>query len=159
MECPLCGHDNLQGVDACEECHSPLVEEEGATSYGILNHPISKVNLRTPVIVTPDTTTKEVVRLMKEKNTGCTLIVDKGEVIGIFTERDILRRLAKPEIDLNEFEIKNMMTPSPEVLNEDQTVCNALNKMAMGNYRHVPIKRSNGEFSTFSVRDALRYLF
>ena len=62
-------------------------------------------------------------------------------------------------MDLAEYSIRQLMTPSPEILSEDQTIALALNKMSMGNYRHVPIRRADGSIYMLSVGDVLRYVF
>ena len=87
------------------------------------------------------------------------MIAEGDDFQGIFTERDVLHRLGKEEIDLDDIEIKNVMTPSPEVLKETDSIAFALNMMAMGNFRHVPVRTAEGKYSVFSVKDALRYFF
>ncbi len=166
MECPACGFENLEGADLCDECGVSLTSEDLQTSQasidrkkGIVNDPIQKVSLRDPVLVALDTPVSQVIKQMKQKKVGCALIIEGKNLAGIFTERDILYKIAKPEIDLEEIEIAHVMTPSPEVLDESDTIAYALNKMAMGNFRHVPIQRQDGSFTFFSARDMLRYLF
>lgn len=125
----------------------------------ILSDQIKKLSLRESVIVSPSTPVLEVVKQMKEKHVGCALIVKGKELKGIFTERDVLSRVAIPGMHLNEIQIQEIMTPSPEVLEETDTIAFAINKMSMGNFRHVPIQKSDGSFAVVSVRDVLRYLF
>jgi len=165
MICPQCGFENLEGADVCDECQSSLTEEGGIPTPGagwqkkIMKDAIRKVGVRDPIIVKPDTTVKKVIQEMKEKHIGCALIVEKGNLVGIFTERDVLHRTAQPEMDLADIEIDNVMTATPEILNEKDTVAYAFNKMAMGNFRHVPIQREDGSIYALSVRDLLRYVF
>ena len=165
MECPSCGFSNLAGADVCEECELPLPDtpdKSEPTFVGkthTLEDPISKAGIRPTITATRNTPVSEVINHMREKKIGCALIVEKKEVVGIFTERDVLHKLAKPELDPKEIEIGNFMTASPEVLKDSDTFANALNKMAMGNFRHVPIQKEDGSYAVLSVRDALRYFF
>ena len=91
--------------------------------------------------------------------TGCALIMKNDEVVGIFTRRDVLHRLAKPDLNPANVTIGSVMTPSPEVLLEDNTIACALNKMALESKRHIPIRKADGTTYVFSVRDVLRYFF
>lgn len=125
----------------------------------IITDPIYNVQLPKAAIVHPTASIKFALRKMCGLDQDCVLIVDRGEVVGIFTERDILRKITSPNMDLEEIEIQQLMTPMPEVLYEGDSISFAFNKMAMGNFRHVPIRRQDGTFTIFSVKDALSYLF
>lgn len=165
MNCPACGFENLSGADSCSECQSPLVLEGGAPvakegiQKKIMSDPIKKVGLRNPILAKRNSSVRKVIAEMKSKEVGCVLVVDKNELVGIFTERDILHKLARPNLDLDGIEIEHVMTPSPEVLDESDTIAFALNKMSMGNFRHVPIRKEDNTYTFFSVRDVLRYFF
>ncbi len=164
MECPACGHDNIEGSDFCDECGSSLTEtqvkwrmvESGDRK---ISDPIGQAGMRSAIVVTPDTPMVEVIRQMRDRHRGCALIVEQGNLVGLLTRRDVLHRVAKPNANLTQLEVRNVMSPSPEALRETDSIGSALNKMAMGNYRHVPVKREDGQFAVFSCRDALRYFF
>src|SRR5262249_6391816 len=156
MKCPACGFDNLQGADDCVECYTSLTAESLSVPRGALSDPIKKSGLREPITVKPTTSVLDVVQLMKKKKMGCALVVENVDLLGMFTERDILRNVSDPNADLEHLEVNQVMTPAPEVLNETESISLALNKMAMGNYRHVPVRREDGSYTYFSVRDALR---
>lgn len=166
MKCTACGNENLAGVEYCDACEVTLVHykteapppPEGSGAHRI-NDSIQRAGMRDPVLVKPSTSVRETLLQMKAKNLGCALVVDMARVVGIFTERDVLNRIAKPGFDLNGILVENVMTPTPEVLNETDPIAYALNKMAVGSYRHVPIHKADGTFAVFSVRDALKYFF
>jgi CBS domain-containing protein len=162
MKCPSCGHENLEGYDFCENCLVSLVNSSSTPRFlksDVLKDPLKNAELRVSPIVKPSATVREAIRAMKEKKMGCLLIVNKQELVGIFTERDLLQKLSFPDDDLDGIKIKEVMTPAPEVLDEEQRISAVLNKMSMGNFRHVPIRKEDGSFTYFSVRDALQYLF
>ncbi len=165
MICPSCGKENLAGVDICEFCYSALAGFEitastpGFLRAKVLEEPIKNVGLREAITLPPSATAHEAIQAMKNQSCGCILVVKGQELAGILTERDILRKLSFPDIRLNEIHIENIMTPVPEVLTEDHLICHALNKMSIGRFRRVPIRRNDGTFTYFSARDALRYLF
>lgn len=119
---------------------------------------ISKSNLEPAIAVNLKTSVSTVISRMKTEKKGCALIVEGNEVVGIFTERDILKRITRPEMDLEEIEIQHMMTVSPEVLNDHDPISLAIHKMATGNFRHVPVQMKDGQFRIFGFKDALNYL-
>jgi CBS domain-containing protein len=108
--------------------------------------------------VAPNTATREVVRLMKEKASSCALIVDDGKLAGIFTEHDVLCKLAGAEESTLDAPISEWMTLHPDALKETDSVAAALNKMAVGRYRNVPVQRGDGSYSLMSIRHVLKYI-
>ena len=54
--------------------------------------------------------------------------------------------------------VKHLMTAKPEVLDETASVAEALNKMSMGRYRHIPFKKSDGTYSVASIQSVLKYI-
>jgi CBS domain-containing protein len=50
------------------------------------------------------------------------------------------------------------MSGNPETLRETDSVAAALNKMALGRYRHVPVARNDGSYSVASIKSVLKYI-
>src|ERR1041385_2755928 len=97
MNCPSCGHENIDGTDRCENCLSPFrdLDVPRADSAEGLARSVMEDNLgrlQTEVLVTvgPDTPASDVARRMKETGTGCALVVEDNKLVGIFTEHDVL---------------------------------------------------------------------
>jgi CBS domain-containing protein len=112
----------------------------------------------TPLRVSPDTPAREVVRRMKETASNCALVVDDDRLAGIFTEHDVLCKLAGGSKSTLEAPISELMTLHPEALKETDSVAAALNKMAVGRYRNVPVKREDGSYALMSIRHVLKYI-
>ncbi|MEZ4704473.1 MAG: CBS domain-containing protein [Bdellovibrionota bacterium] len=125
-------------------------------SYKSLQKEIKYFLRDNTLIVEPDQNILQTLKLMKDQNRGCVLVVKTGQVLGIFTERDVLDKIARPGIDARDLQIGYLMTLSPEVLQDTDTLAFALNKMAVGGFRHVPIQRENGGFAVLSVRDVVQ---
>lgn len=96
-----------------------------------------------PLAVSGDATVGEVVELMRAQRGSCVLVCSestdgcKGQVDGIFTERDALRWMAAGQSpDLN---IRKAMTARPTMLEANATVGQAIELMSEGGYRHLPI--------------------
>jgi CBS domain-containing protein len=112
-----------------------------------------------PIVVEPATTLAEVLRLMREKRRGCVLVAPKGRLAGIFTERDVLMKIAGNPIDLSRTPVSDYMTPEPDTLSADSSVGYALNKMVVEGYRHIPLVDDHGQTTgVVSMRDLIEYI-
>ena len=144
MICPSCSHDNISGVDVCEECGQSLSEayqDWGSGEYKeIFTEPLSALNPQEMVCVSPTTSLAEVISLLKERHVGCVLVTgERGQLIGIFTERDILYRVAGLISNLEQIAVESLMTPQPTALKADAAVQHALHLMSIHGFRHVPL--------------------
>jgi CBS domain-containing protein len=164
ISCPLCDFANIEGVDVCEQCGQPLDEThlpdpKTAVERGLITDPVSSLSPCTPIVVSPETPVRDVLTLMIQHRIGCVLIVEQGQPVGIFSERDALVRLNTRAHELADRAIAEFMTPSPQMLKEDARLVFAVHQMDVGGYRHLPILHRDGELrGVISVRDLLRYL-
>src|SRR5882762_10002571 len=100
MNCPSCGHENIEGTDRCENCLAPFrdldvprADSAEGLARSVMEDNLSELDSDEPICVVPDTPALEVTRLMKNSNCGCALVVDDGKLVGIFTEHDVLLRM------------------------------------------------------------------
>jgi len=163
MICPSCGYDNVSGTDRCEECLTPLfkldaprADSEGL-SRSVLEDDLNHLDQEF-LSVAPDTSATEVIEKMKEARVGCALVLDDGRLVGIFTERDLLNKLTGKKASPQETAVKELMSVNPEFLRETDSVAMALNKMSMGRYRHIPVRKADGTFSVTSIKHVLKYI-
>jgi signal-transduction protein with cAMP-binding, CBS, and nucleotidyltransferase domain len=163
MICPDCGHENLRGSDACEECGADFrsldipAPREGLQAT-LLETPLREVGPLPPNLVSPDDSVLDAIRLMQKTRHGSVLVVENGKLAGIFTERDALERVALAPIDPAKTPVRNLMMPRPATLTEDDILAFALHRMAVGHYRHVPILRDGKPVGFVSVRGILRFI-
>jgi len=166
MLCPSCGHDNIEGTDRCDNCMKPLygldVPRADATAglvRSVMEDDLRQLEQAETVTVSPDQSAIEVTRRMKEAQTGCALVLDQeGKLAGIFTEHDVLCRLVDAGEGAKDVPVGELMSRNPEALRETDSVASALNKMALGRYRHVPVARSDGSYSVASIKSVLKYI-
>lgn len=233
MNCPSCGHENIDGIDRCDNCLAPFrdldvprADSAEGLSRSVMEDNLSELDYDEPICVGPETSALEVARLMRSSNCGCALVVADGKLVGIFTEHDVLLRMTSQgpsgklqfveptitdhtgdaneaaalveEMQLNsmplsdvpieemradavgtadteteetpigetrsnllyiiEAPVKHLMTANPEVLDETDSVAEALNKMSLGRYRHIPFKKSDGTYSVASITSVLKYI-
>jgi CBS domain-containing protein len=163
MTCPDCGHDNIDGLDSCEHCGQDLrsidIPGPKTTLRGrIMQTPLRDLDPPPALAVTPENPVAGVIRLMQKERQGSAVVIDGGRIIGIFTERDALNRLTGRSLDLEKVAVREVMTPNPKILREDDTLAFALHWMAVGSYRHIPIVHEGQAPRFISVRGILRYL-
>ena len=81
----------------------------------------------------------------------------EGGLVGIFTERDVLLKVAdSSKLDT---QIESLMTPDPQVLTVEDPVSKALSLMTEGHYRNVPVLGENGEIvGNLSQHAVIRFL-
>jgi len=163
MTCPDCGHENLGGVDACDHCGQDLRSIDIPVPKSGLQRTIMETPLRAlapapALTVAPGDPVSKVVRLMREKRQGSVLVMQGGELVGIFTERDALNRLTGCAYDPERLAVQEVMTRDPKALRDEDTLAAAMHFMAVGSYRHIPIMAPGKPPRFISVRGVLRYL-
>ena len=97
MNCPFCDHVNFAGADTCDACGHDLTAIEADRTKeklrkGPLGTRLGKLGTLTPGIVAPGDSVADALPLMRKDPRGSVLVVDDGELKGIFTERDLIRR-------------------------------------------------------------------
>ena len=162
MKCPFCGNSNITGADTCESCSEDLTAFDGvrpqdSLEEGLVRDAILDVARCETWMTTGDTTILEAAKQM-DKDNNCCLVMDGENLLGVLTVRDILQKATLKDFDLSKTPISKIMTPNPDILNWEDKLVHALNKMAIGGYRHVPVKRPDRSYQVISVRDILAYL-
>jgi CBS domain-containing protein len=139
-----------------EEASGPKVKR---LDNRVLLRPISDLRYpKSPAAVPPTEPVGKTLELMASKNLGALLVVDGGKVVGIFSERDALRKGVfqggkgtKP--------VREFMTPNPDCLAPTDSIAMAMNRMGVGGYRHVPlVDAEHRPVGMLVMRDVVRYI-
>ena len=110
-----------------------------------------------PLSVGPETSVRDVLALLKERQVGSLLICRDGVLEGIFTERDALRLMAQ-NADLN-VAIETVMVSGPVTCRTGTTVAAAIQQMSSGGYRRLPIVDENERpIGVIKTSGIVRYL-
>lgn len=104
------------------------------------------------------TTAAEAIREMLDKRTGATAVVDENRVVaGIFTERDVLRKLSLDPRPAKDVPVRDVMTTPVTLATRDISMAEALNVMVESHYRHLPIVDEHGRLlGMLSIRHVLQ---
>jgi len=132
-------------------------EDMNPVREGALETPVSEIMVHDPLTVDADSTVVAAVNVMNEKHTGCVLVQKDGQLVGIFTERDVLRKVIFRE-GASGMKVDAVMTRNPETLPPTASVAYALNKMSVDGYRHIPIVEAGKPVGVVSVKDIIQFV-
>lgn len=112
-----------------------------------------------PLVTQPDASVRETIRLLQEKRAGCVIVCDpRGKAVGIFTERDVLRRVIGEHVDL-ESPIKEVMSTNLDTVGESDGITKALRLLHVRGLRHLPVVNDKQEpIGLISVQRVMEYL-
>jgi CBS domain-containing protein len=164
MICPNCGHYNLPGSEECSSCLQSLTPLDlpiatDQVERSLMEEPVEALCPREPITLGPTATIQEAIQTMLTHDIGALIVTDKdGRLMGIFSERDLLAKVAGLQPNYAELPIAQFMTPNPETVNPDSTLAEAINKMNVGGYRHLPVVTDGRPTGVVSVRDMLRHI-
>lgn len=116
---------------------------------------VRDIMTRELVTVDPSITLMEAARRMAKAGAGSVLVLHEGVLVGIFTERDMLRALAESsKADLARVSsVSKWMTREPLTIGPDTSVGEALDRMLFGGFRHLPVVESDAVVGMVSMRD------
>lgn len=100
-------------------------------------------------------TVVEAARFMMEHNIGALPVLRDGELVGIFSERDIMNRVVAVGRMPGQTRVKEVMTANPRSVNVDETVDNCLFLMREFGFRHLPICEGKQLKGLVSLRDVM----
>ncbi len=165
MRCPVCGYQNIHGADVCAECHTSLMQEDNPipttqAHRSIMTDLIRELNPRSPIAVSDESSVAEALEAMLNGNVGCVLVTDDdGRLVGVFSETDVVRRVAGTIDDLSAVPVKDLMTPRPSALPADAPIAHALHLMSLHGFRHVPLVDAAGRpEGVISSRDIVQFI-
>jgi signal-transduction protein with cAMP-binding, CBS, and nucleotidyltransferase domain len=118
--------------------------------------PVGELDGGSLLQVAPGTVLADVIALMNEHHRGAVLVVQGERLLGIFTERDVLRRVVSQGLSLAQVQVGELMTANPDTIPEWATLAQALRVMVIGGYRHLPVVDGQGRpKSMVSMRDII----
>ena len=100
-------------------------------------------------------TVRDAVKMMSEKNVGAVAVLDSGRLVGIFSERDVMRRVVAAGLNPEKTTVANVMTKDLVVGKPTDDINAALQKMHALGCRHLPVVDSGNLVGMVSLRDLL----
>lgn len=113
------------------------------------------------LVASPKDPLSKIVQILQQRKLKCVLVYERKKIVGIVSTRDLLRKVAGKDSDkrLSEIQVKSVMTAKPEYVRAHDPIAVAVNKMALGGFRHVPVLAADGTpISIISIKDVMSYL-
>lgn len=99
---------------------------------------------------------REVVHYLCEKKTGAVVVMEGGQVAGLFSERDLMHRVVDAYLDLDAVQVGQVMTHDPVSVRMDDTLHHAKGVMLQCGVRHLVVEDSRGVYQgLISMRDLI----
>ena len=120
---------------------------------------IVTLELPRPLCVPSGSTVRQVIETIQRQHTGAVLVCDGHRPIGIMTERDVLMKVVRRDVNYDE-PIDRFMTPAPRTLTGEDTIGEAISLMNSEGFRNIPIVNAvTGEATAlFRVTDIIHHL-
>lgn len=119
---------------------------------------VKHVMIENMVTANPNTSLKEAIDMLYKKHVGSLVVTEDNRCVGIFTERDLIRVVAR-NVNLDS-PIKNVMTSNVVTIGEEASIEEARRLIATHSVRHLPVVNGKGELvGLFSVRKLLDDFF
>jgi CBS domain-containing protein len=117
---------------------------------------LGQLMTRDLVTVAPEDTIGEAAQKMVERGIGSAVVSDFGRLIGILTERDLMRAIAA-RTHSSETRVREWMTPDPITTGPETTPDEAARVMLDNGFRHLPVVENGRPVGIVSIRDVLRW--
>ncbi len=114
---------------------------------------------KSAVLLGPKIPVDQVLQKMSEEDVGSVLLTDNGRVVGVFSERDYLRRVVLKQRDPSQTLVSDVMTKKVICIESDTSIDECLALMNAKKVRHLPVTNSNGAILGFvSILDVISSL-
>jgi len=109
------------------------------------------------VSIEPDIKLSDAVKILSERRIGAVLVIDRADqLLGIVSERDIVRGLAANGPRTVDMTAGQLMTRTVQVAHPDTTVTEAMHVMTIGRFRHLPVVDRDTLVGLISIGDVVK---
>ncbi|MEM7599079.1 MAG: CBS domain-containing protein [Pseudomonadota bacterium] len=108
--------------------------------------------------IRPQATLKDAVMELRDKRVGALIVRDaSGAMIGILSERDIVRKLADTPGETLPKKVEDIMTKTVETCTASDTMVSVLRRMTSGHFRHMPVMNGGSVVGMLTIGDVINY--
>lgn len=108
--------------------------------------------------VAPSVSVAEAVAEMNQHRVGSVLVIDDDRLVGIFTERDVLRRIVGPGLDPHRVTVDKVMTAHVMTISPQVTIEETMAIFTERRFRHLPVFEEGRLVGTVSIGDVTRWM-
>lgn len=109
-----------------------------------------------PVTIKPSATLKQCAELMAKKRVGSLVVEQKGEFVGIITERDLVRKVLAKNVSSAKTKVKNIMEETILTVMPEQDIFEAVNLMRDADVRQLPVVQDGRLLGLVTVKDVMK---
>jgi CBS domain-containing protein len=110
-------------------------------------------------MLSPSAKIRDATSIMAQRNVGMILVCDtNGGLVGVLSERDIIRGLAEAQSTALELEVSELMTANPATCTPQDLAKDVIRRMRDGRFRHMPVVEDGIAVGMVSTSDVLRFL-
>lgn len=164
MKCPHCDHVNIAGAENCEACQLDLTPFDepvprDRVEQSLLEDAVSCLGSKNPIVTPGTISVREAIQILIQHDIGALLVVDEeGNLAGIFSERDLLTKVAHETNPPLDHPISELMTTKIDTVKSDDILAYVVHQMNVGGHRHVPVVEDGKPIGVISVRDMLKHI-
>ena len=114
-----------------------------------------RMSRKPPITISPDATILEAIQLMSDERVGAVAITQDGKLEGIFTERDVMKKVILSGVNPSETPLREVMTTEIKTATDAASVADAMELLSRHRIRHLPIVDDAGHIEGML---SLRYL-
>ncbi len=108
--------------------------------------------------IAPHATVFEALQIMAEKNVGVLLVIDDGEVVGIFSERDYARKVILKGKSSKDISVGDLMTKEVFYIKSQNTLQECMALMTAKHIRHIPVFENNQLIGVVTLGDVVKQI-
>lgn len=141
MLCPhLCPHEPF--VDPLSDYES--ADYGDAAAQRLADASVAALESTPFHCVSADTSVRDTMKMMVGNEIACVLVEDRGKLAGVFTDRDVLDKVALEYDDVVDLTVRSLMATEPIFVHEEDSAARVITVMAVSGYRHVPVVDHDG---------------
>jgi|SRR5690606_13229871 len=106
--------------------------------------------------VAPGVSVFEALNVMMEKNISALLILEDGNLCGIFTERDYARKIILQGKSSKDTPVRDVMSPDPHTITPEETIDHCMQLMTTRHFRHLPVVEGGTVVGMLSIGDLVK---
>lgn len=103
--------------------------------------------------IAPEATVVKASQVMRDRDIGALPVMSEDRLVGILSERDVVRRVVAEVRDADALTVADVMTPDPKTITPGASLADAMMVMLDGKFRHVPIVENGKLLAMMSIRD------
>lgn len=108
--------------------------------------------------VKPDATVSEAIQQMAQISAGTSVVMEGGAVVGIISERDVIRKVVLPGKDISSVKVSDIMSTELTTVTAETSLDDCMQMMTDQRIRHLPVLRDKALCGIISIGDVVKYL-